>query len=145
MANSNRSLEKEQFWRLVLDEQAASGLSVRAFCRQEGISEPSYYAWRKELAVRDAKPASRPDKPNVVPVQVIDSKAAGSQATCPRTAGPKAANLISERDNHAEHNSVRQHTIEIGTPDGFILRADVATDAEIITTWLGAITKATRS
>lgn len=145
MANSNRSLEKEQFWRLVLDEQAASGLSVRAFCRQEGISEPSYYAWRRELAVRDAKPASRPDKPHVVPVRVIDSKAAGPQATFLRTVGSKAANLSSERDNRAELNSVRQHTIEIGTPEGFILRADVATDAEVITTWLGAIAKATRS
>ncbi|MDB4650200.1 transposase [Pirellulaceae bacterium] len=141
MANSNRSLEKEQFWRLVLDEQAASGLSVRAFCRQEGISEPSYYAWRKELAVRDAKPVSRPDKPHVVPVQVIDSKAAD-----PKAAGPQAANLIADQGNRAELSSVREDTIiEIGTPDGFILRADVATDAEVITTWLGAIAKATRS
>ena len=131
MANSNRSHEKEQFWRLVLDEQAASGLSVRAFCRQEGISEPSYYAWRKELAVRDASPVSQPDKPHVVPVPVIDSK---------------AANLIAEQGNRAELNSVRQHTIiEIGTPDGFILRADVATDVEVITTWLGAIAKAAGS
>ncbi len=67
-------------------------------------------------------------------MQVIDSKTAGPQAT-----GPQAANVISEQGNHAEISSVRQHTIEIDTPDGFILRGDVATDAEVITTWLGAI------
>jgi len=27
-----------------------SGLSVRKFCKQEGLSEPSFYAWRRKLA-----------------------------------------------------------------------------------------------
>ena len=39
MARSRRSVEKEEFWRLVLKEHAASGLSIKAFCKREAVSE----------------------------------------------------------------------------------------------------------
>ena len=41
--------ERERFWRELLARQAASGLSVRQFCGREGVSEPSFYQWRKRL------------------------------------------------------------------------------------------------
>jgi hypothetical protein len=41
------------FWRVVLRKQRRSGLTARAFCRQEQLSEASYYAWRREIARRD--------------------------------------------------------------------------------------------
>jgi transposase-like protein len=56
MASGRRGhpdVEKEQFWRLVLEEHQKSGLSVREFCRAESISEPSFYAWRRTLAKSD--------------------------------------------------------------------------------------------
>jgi len=31
-----------------------SGLSVRAFCIEQELSEPSFYAWRRTLAQREA-------------------------------------------------------------------------------------------
>lgn len=41
-------------WRERLERWRSSGLSIRAFCRREGIGEPGFYAWRKRLApVRD--------------------------------------------------------------------------------------------
>jgi len=46
------SLEKEHYWREILRRQASSDLSVRKFCLGEGISEPSFYAWRKRLRKR---------------------------------------------------------------------------------------------
>jgi transposase-like protein len=55
MSRSERSVEKEAFWRAKLDEQRQSGLNVRAFCRVRSISEPSFYAWRRALAARDAE------------------------------------------------------------------------------------------
>ena len=42
--------EQQQFWQMVIDTWLSSGLSVRQFCRQEGLSEPSFYSWRKKLA-----------------------------------------------------------------------------------------------
>lgn len=47
-----KSLEKEKHWRDIFQRQASSGLSVRRFCVGEGISEPSFYAWRKRLRER---------------------------------------------------------------------------------------------
>jgi hypothetical protein len=48
-----RDLAKERQWRERFREQLASGLTVRGYCLREQISEPSFYAWRKELAKRD--------------------------------------------------------------------------------------------
>jgi hypothetical protein len=36
-------------WELVLQEQAASGKSVAAFCRERGLSESSLGYWRGKL------------------------------------------------------------------------------------------------
>ena len=47
---------KEKEWRQILQRKDASGLSVRAFCRQEGIRESSYYFWRQTIRDRDAQP-----------------------------------------------------------------------------------------
>jgi transposase-like protein len=41
--------EREKHWREVLGRQRQGGLSVRAFCRQEGICEATLYAWRRRL------------------------------------------------------------------------------------------------
>lgn len=54
MANRIRDWKREAFWRGVLARHSRSALSVRAFCRLEDVSEPSYYAWRRTLSERDA-------------------------------------------------------------------------------------------
>ncbi len=53
MAKKLRDAAKERFWRGVLKRFAASGLSVRAFCRRENLPESAFYFWRRELARRD--------------------------------------------------------------------------------------------
>ncbi len=45
--------DRELFWRGVLQRQAESDLSVAGFCRQESISAPSFYAWRRKLGEPD--------------------------------------------------------------------------------------------
>lgn len=44
-----RKSEKQSQWRDLVGRQAKSGLSVRQFCEQERISQPSFYAWRRRL------------------------------------------------------------------------------------------------
>ena len=44
---------KEEFWRSEVNGWRRSGMSVRAWCRQRQLSEPSFYAWRRMLAQRD--------------------------------------------------------------------------------------------
>ena len=64
--NQRRS-SKEQFWRRIVRQWRSSGLSIRDFCDDQDISEPSFYAWRRIIAQRDAEPAP------FVPVQVVEA------------------------------------------------------------------------
>jgi transposase-like protein len=66
MPHHHRSPERERFWREAVAEHTRSGLSVRAFCADRGLSEPSFYAWRRELTQRGRMPAA-----TFVPVQVV--------------------------------------------------------------------------
>jgi hypothetical protein len=36
-------------WRQIIDGQRSSGLAVAAYCRKRGISECSFYNWRRRL------------------------------------------------------------------------------------------------
>lgn len=57
---SGKRAAKEAWWREVLGRQVTSGLSVRAFCSQAGIGEPSFYFWRRAIRARDAGPSPAP-------------------------------------------------------------------------------------
>ena len=68
MLHHRGSPERERFWRAAVAGHKQSGLSVRAFCVDRGLSEPSFYAWWRELAQRGrATPSAAP----FVPVQVV--------------------------------------------------------------------------
>ena len=47
-----RDQDKEDYWKTQLRLWQESGLSVRAFCKERGLIETSFYAWRRELIVR---------------------------------------------------------------------------------------------
>ena len=55
MANHRRSVEKEAYWRGHFERQSASGLLIRRWCRENGVSEPTFYVWRRKLQERDHK------------------------------------------------------------------------------------------
>ena len=63
---------REAYWRAVLKRHAASGLSVRAFCRQERIRESAYYFWRRTIHERDEAGKSTSEGPAFVPAVVSD-------------------------------------------------------------------------
>jgi transposase-like protein len=48
-----RDRGKERYWRRVLRQWQRSGQGVRAFCSAYGLSEPSFYAWRRAIQERD--------------------------------------------------------------------------------------------
>ena len=50
---------KERFWRRVVAEHRRSGLTIREFCSRRSLSEPLFYAWRRELAHRDGRTLRR--------------------------------------------------------------------------------------
>jgi hypothetical protein len=47
-----RDPAKENYWRRQLALWQKSGLSIRAFCKEHGVVEASFYTWRRELIIR---------------------------------------------------------------------------------------------
>ncbi len=67
------SLERERYWRGLIADQKMGGLSISAFCRDRGVSEASFFNWRRRLDERtEAKPANK--------FVAIDVSAAGNSA-----------------------------------------------------------------
>jgi transposase-like protein len=58
----------EAWWRQHLARQRSSGQRVRAYCERHGVSEHSFYRWRRRLAAGDAQPHRHDDRPHFVPV-----------------------------------------------------------------------------
>ena len=55
----DRDAERETRWRKVLAAWKRSGQSIRGYCREHGITEASFYFWRRELRLREAEAAQR--------------------------------------------------------------------------------------
>jgi hypothetical protein len=81
-----KSKEKESLWREIMERQMASGVSVRSFCAAEGISEPSFYFWRRKLRprererVRTPRKSTRPEQasgsaPMFIPFNLLETTA----------------------------------------------------------------------
>ena len=84
-----RDPAREKFWRRAIRDQQRSGLSVRDFCRREGLKDGAFRWWRQELPRRDQGPSishrgERTDAaPAFLPVRVVDP-----EAVAPRPASP---------------------------------------------------------
>jgi len=46
---STKQEQRRGQWRQRIEEQESSGLSIRAFCREQGLKEPAFYGWRQRL------------------------------------------------------------------------------------------------
>lgn len=44
-----KQAEVREGWKQRVADQEQSGLSVRAYCKQQGLGEHSFYQWRKRL------------------------------------------------------------------------------------------------
>ena len=48
------STGKPEYWRKLIAEQESGGQKVGPFCRERGITEASFYYWRKRLRKRES-------------------------------------------------------------------------------------------
>ena len=70
-----QDLGLEHAWRLRLRRQATGGLSIPEFCRREGVSAASFYAWRRRLAAPSVTTPSEP--PLFLPIRLDPTSPAG--------------------------------------------------------------------
>jgi len=87
MAKRRPNAAKEQFWRQIMARRERSGLTVRAFCARERLSEPSFYVWRRELARRDqlaTRGMTAPSTPSpFMPIEVVTERHAALEIVLP--------------------------------------------------------------
>ncbi len=70
-------MNKEQFLQL-LHEQQTSGLSVKAYCKEHGISQSTFYFWKRKF---QSSPISVEGASGLlVPVQVQSHRASQSES-----------------------------------------------------------------
>ena len=124
MSNSNRTFERESYWRGVLKQYSESGLSIRAFCQKNRISEGSFFSWRKRIQSRDADTAA---------VAVSDSS--------PNVAKLLSVDIIDPADSSKAQDSFASVALlEIATPNGFTLRVPRTMDPKQLGELLSVIT-----
>jgi transposase-like protein len=79
MARRGEGGSKERFWRgMVARWERTRGQSIRAFCGEHGLSEASFYAWRRTVAERDRLAAREDQLPTFVPLRVAPAAAPAS-------------------------------------------------------------------
>lgn len=91
MARGQRDPVRERQWRERMDRWQASGLSVRAFCRRQGLTEPTFHYWKRELRTRDQavstssaqKPSAKQSPPMFVPLTVLPAATLSVEVRCP--------------------------------------------------------------
>ena len=82
-------MERRELWRQRVAQQGNSGQSIRVFCHDQKLSEPSFYAWRKRLRsermpVRFALVETKPVADTAAPIEVM--LASGDRLCIPRDA-----------------------------------------------------------
>ena len=100
-----RSFERERFWRGMIRDQAASGLSISAFCRERKTAAAGFFRWRKKLAERRREaeavsttsaanlgnPTSAPDDPTPAPGDPTPRRSRNARTEAKNAAAKNAA------------------------------------------------------
>jgi hypothetical protein len=79
-----RNSDKERSWRRLIQQWRRSEQTIRDFCVEHEVSEPSFFAWRRTIAERDrqrGRPGSNAggdgektqDPPAFVPLRVVST------------------------------------------------------------------------
>lgn len=116
-----RDLRKERLWRDQISQWGKSGQAVRRFCRVRGLSEASFYWWRRRLAQGTVADAS------------VESSAPGNViAEAPLGVTPHDLGFIEAPWRHdrgatasfSSQPGTRNSGVEIISPFGWRLRVE---------------------
>lgn len=122
----NQSAEKEEFWRMALIEQQASGMTIKAFCSLQGLSAAAFSWWKREIKKRDQRSKlhsprkskrTKCDDTRLIPVNVT------AKTLHP---GP-------------ESDSTEQSFLEVVSPTGYTFRISSGSPSPYLTVLLDAV------
>ena len=150
---------KEKYWSAQIALWQESGLSVRAFCKEHGVVETSFYAWRREMIVR-ARESCSPDlsidtagiTPNTVKdgrgrtisvrFRQTDHRALQSQVE-QKSADSPFVPLSIVPDRALETNSAisSAHVLTLTTPSGYKISISNSDDLDLLGKILNTLEK----
>jgi hypothetical protein len=109
-----RDPAKERYWRRLLGQWRRSGLTGRDFCAEHQLSEPSFYAWKREIARRDQE------------------RTVGAQAATRVSAPPRPAAAALPAFVPVTMATPVASTLEVVLSDGRLLRVPAGFDADTL-------------
>jgi hypothetical protein len=115
---------KENYWREQLSALAVSKLSVRGYCQVNNISESSFRAWRRELALRDREMPlasarnTNESKNPFVPIRLVGDE--------PNQLAPT-------------HQNEKHSQLELVVRGGAVIRIECDTDLTLVSKLLSAL------
>jgi hypothetical protein len=74
--------ERERYWRGVIRDQKASGLSISAFCRERKVPEASFFSWRRKLTDRQRPVERKNTAAKFVALEVPPSPPVATRTGC---------------------------------------------------------------
>ena len=100
--------EAREFWETAVRLWSESGLSVREFCSSEGLSEHSFYAWRRTLRTDSSESKAGQ--------AASDDSGQMSAAGCQRRPGKKVADGATKKNSGKAGEDVAAGFIELVSP-----------------------------
>lgn len=139
-----RDPSKEQFWRTKFAEWGRSGLTIRAFAKKHGLSEYQFYAWRRELRLRDREAAeakgSRPSGQKVTDSRGRSVLLRQRSTTGDLVPSPGQFVPVTLQDEHsARRENCTTGGVDLHLPGGCFVRIDHDSDLSLITRILSAL------
>jgi hypothetical protein len=90
-----RNLEKQRFWQRAVAQWRRSGQSVRDYCRGKALSEPSFYAWRRELGLRRvSSPRTRRQAADRGPASFLPVRVVAAASASPTAADAGGVEIV---------------------------------------------------
>ena len=138
MANQQRCLIKQEYWRTQVQQWRDSGLSLRLFCRQNQLAETSFFAWRRELEIRARESTTELDThddviPKFIAVDVIHEPN-GNQPNRIDAESVEASvhKTLTQPDALLSAPDKTPPTLEIETRSGILVRLREEVSVEIL-------------
>lgn len=73
------SVDRQGYWRKVLERQRDSGQSIVGFCIKERLSPASFHAWKRRLGRFLSETWKANVRPALVPVQIVNDPATSEE------------------------------------------------------------------
>jgi hypothetical protein len=116
------SEERKRFWRDLIERQPTSGLNIARFCADAGVSQNSFYVWKKRLL------ATAQQDRAATPVRKHRRKKAVAKSLVPVRIIPDVG-----------HQTLATQAIEIAWPSGIAVRVAPGCDSQTLREVFGLI------